>query len=85
MAWASLGNLYKTARKDIPTAVNAYEHAVEGIKKDKVVWSNLGMAYYRNNQTDQALKALVTDGTYKTILGKWGVDAGAIDNPAVNP
>jgi tetratricopeptide (TPR) repeat protein len=60
MAWASLGNLYKTARKDIPRAVGAYEHAVEGLKKDKVVWANLGMAYYRNNQIDQALKALVT-------------------------
>ena len=60
MAWASLGNLYKTARKDIPNAVSAYEHAVEGIKKDKVVWANLGMAYFRNNQPDQALKALIT-------------------------
>jgi superkiller protein 3 len=60
MAWASLGNLYKTAKKDIPKAVSAYEHAVEGIKKDKVVWSNLGMAYFRNNQPDQALKALIT-------------------------
>lgn len=60
MAWASLGNLYKTARKDIPRAVAAYEHAVEGLKKDKVVWANLGMAYYRNNQIDLALKALVT-------------------------
>jgi tetratricopeptide (TPR) repeat protein len=60
MAWASLGNLYKTARKDIPKAVGAYEHAVEGLKKDKVVWANLGMAYYRNNQIDNALKALTT-------------------------
>jgi polar amino acid transport system substrate-binding protein len=32
-----------------------------------------------------AVAALVTDGTYKTILGKWGVEAGAIDDPAVNP
>jgi polar amino acid transport system substrate-binding protein len=32
-----------------------------------------------------AVKALVDDGTYKTILTKWGVEAGAIDNPAVNP
>jgi len=63
MAWASLGNLYKTARKDIPKAVSAYEHAVEGLKKDKVVWANLGMAYYRNNQIDSALKALVTANT----------------------
>ena len=63
MAWASLGNLYKTARKDIPKAVSAYEHAVEGIKKDKIVWANLGMAYYRNNQIEQALKALITAST----------------------
>ncbi|HEX4418851.1 MAG TPA: tetratricopeptide repeat protein, partial [Kofleriaceae bacterium] len=63
MAWASLGNLYKTARKDIPKAVAAYEHAVEGLKKDKVVWGNLGMAYYRNNQLDKALQALVTAST----------------------
>ena len=32
-----------------------------------------------------AVKALVTDGTYNTILEKWGVQAGAIDSPAVNP
>jgi polar amino acid transport system substrate-binding protein len=32
-----------------------------------------------------AVKALITDGTYKTILDKWGVQAGAIDDPAVNP
>jgi polar amino acid transport system substrate-binding protein len=32
-----------------------------------------------------AVKALITDGTYKTILEKWGVQGGAIDNPAVNP
>ncbi|GAA2668149.1 ABC transporter substrate-binding protein [Actinoplanes palleronii] len=33
----------------------------------------------------EAVKALITDGTYKTILDKWGVAAGAIDAPAVNP
>lgn len=60
MAWASLGNLYKVAKKDIPKAVNAYEHAVAGLKKDKVVWENLGTAYFRNNQPEQALKALTT-------------------------
>jgi polar amino acid transport system substrate-binding protein len=32
-----------------------------------------------------AAQALITDGTYKTILDKWGVQAGAIDSPAVNP
>ena len=32
-----------------------------------------------------ALKALIADGSYKTILAKWGVDAGGITDPAVNP
>ncbi len=32
-----------------------------------------------------AVSALISDGTYKTILDKWGVQAGAIDDPAVNP
>jgi polar amino acid transport system substrate-binding protein len=45
----------------------------------------------KKDQTDyaqavaDAVKALIADGTYKTILEKWGVEAGAIDNPAVNP
>ncbi len=32
-----------------------------------------------------AVKALITDGTYKAILEKWGVQAGAINNSAVYP
>jgi polar amino acid transport system substrate-binding protein len=32
-----------------------------------------------------ALKALIADGTYKTVLDKWGVGAGAITDPTVNP
>jgi polar amino acid transport system substrate-binding protein len=32
-----------------------------------------------------AVKALISDGTYKAVLEKWGVQAGALDNPAVNP
>jgi polar amino acid transport system substrate-binding protein len=33
-----------------------------------------------------ALKALVADGSYKTILTKWGVEAGALTvDPAINP
>ncbi len=32
-----------------------------------------------------AVAALVSDGTYKTVLEKWGVQAGAITDPAVNP
>jgi polar amino acid transport system substrate-binding protein len=37
------------------------------------------------NVIAEAVKALIADGTYKTILDKWGVTAGAIDTPAVNP
>jgi len=33
----------------------------------------------------QAVQSLIADGTYKTILDKWGVTAGAITTPAVNP
>lgn len=32
-----------------------------------------------------ALAALIEDGTYAEILEKWGVEAGAIDTPEVNP
>jgi polar amino acid transport system substrate-binding protein len=32
-----------------------------------------------------AVSALISDGTYKTVLEKWGVEAGAITEPAVNP
>jgi len=31
-----------------------------------------------------ALKVLMSDGTYKAILTKWGVQAGAITNPKIN-
>jgi len=31
-----------------------------------------------------ALKALIADGTYKNILGTWGVQNGAITNPVIN-
>jgi polar amino acid transport system substrate-binding protein len=45
----------------------------------------------KKDQTDfaqalaDAVKALISDGSYKTVLEKWGVAAGGIDNPAVNP
>jgi polar amino acid transport system substrate-binding protein len=32
-----------------------------------------------------AVGALISDGTYKTVLEKWGVQGGAITDPAVNP
>lgn len=32
-----------------------------------------------------AVKALIADGTYKSILDKWGVTGGSITSPTVNP
>jgi polar amino acid transport system substrate-binding protein len=32
-----------------------------------------------------AVKALIADGTYKSVLDKWGVSGGAITDPTVNP
>jgi polar amino acid transport system substrate-binding protein len=32
-----------------------------------------------------ALKAAIADGSYAAALAKWGVEAGAISDPAVNP
>ena len=32
-----------------------------------------------------ALKALIADGTYTTLLTKWGINGGAIKDPKVNP
>jgi polar amino acid transport system substrate-binding protein len=32
-----------------------------------------------------AVKQLIDDGSYAKVLEKWGVQAGAIDNPTVNP
>jgi polar amino acid transport system substrate-binding protein len=33
----------------------------------------------------KALAALIQDGTYTKVLEKWGVEAGGIDDPTVNP
>jgi polar amino acid transport system substrate-binding protein len=32
-----------------------------------------------------AVKSLIDDGTYATVLKKWGVEGGAITDPTVNP
>ena len=47
-----------------------------------------GIAIPKNNGMAKpvlaALKSLMADGTYKKILDKWGVQAGAITNPVIN-
>ncbi|MEV8507795.1 ABC transporter substrate-binding protein [Actinoplanes sp. NPDC051475] len=34
---------------------------------------------------EKALESLIADGTYTSILSKWGVQAGGITDPALNP
>ena len=46
------------------------------LKKDQTVFAQV---------LADALKATMADGTYGSVLKKWGVEQGAIDSPAVNP
>ncbi len=57
---------------------NIYDSAPYGyvVKKDQTDFAQA---------LSGAVAALISDGTYKQILSKWGVDAGAITNSAVNP
>jgi polar amino acid transport system substrate-binding protein len=47
-----------------------------------------GIAMPKNNgmakPVQAAMKVLIANGTYKSILDKWGVQAGAITNPQIN-
>jgi polar amino acid transport system substrate-binding protein len=47
-----------------------------------------GLALPKNSGLDKpmlaALKKLMADGTYASILKKWGIQAGAIKNPTIN-
>jgi polar amino acid transport system substrate-binding protein len=55
-----------------------YDSAPYGyvIKKDQTAFAEA---------VRDALKAVIADGTYAKALAKWGVEAGAITNPAINP
>jgi polar amino acid transport system substrate-binding protein len=56
-----------------------YDSAPYGYVLPKDQADSLGAAI------EGALAALIADGTYKTILAKWGVEAGGLTDPAVNP
>jgi polar amino acid transport system substrate-binding protein len=71
--------------------------AAYGVKKSngqfKIVGTTYGTAPYglalaKNNDFDKAvlaaLKVLMKNGTYSSILSKWGIQAGAISHPAIN-
>ncbi|MBO4208188.1 ABC transporter substrate-binding protein [Micromonospora echinofusca] len=55
-----------------------YESAPYGyvVKKDQTAFAEA---------LRDAVQAVITDGSYKTALSKWGVEAGGISNPALNP
>lgn len=68
----------KTSKGSLQSLGSIYEAAPYGyvIKKDQ-----LGFA----QAIQAALKALMSEGTYLTILKNWNVQLGKIDNPTVNP
>jgi polar amino acid transport system substrate-binding protein len=68
----------KQTNGQLALAGDIYDSAPYGyvVAKDKTDLANV---------IQQALQALITDGTYKTVLDKWGVTAGAITAPEVNP
>ncbi|MCU1613780.1 MAG: extracellular solute-binding protein family 3, partial [Frankiales bacterium] len=57
---------------------SVYDSAPYGyvIKKDQTQFADA---------VAKAVKALIDDGSYQKVLDKWGVQAGAIDDPTVNP
>lgn len=57
---------------------NVYDSAPYGyvVKKDQAQFATA---------ISDAVNQLIADGTYMTILKKWGVEAGAITNSQVNP
>jgi len=68
----------KQTNGQLALAGDIYDSAPYGyvVGKDQTEFANV---------IQQALQALITDGTYKTVLDKWGVGGGAITAPEVNP
>lgn len=68
----------KQTSGQLETLGDIYDSAPYGyvIKKDQTAFAEA---------VRDAVKELISDGEYKTILEKWGVQAGAITNPELNP
>jgi polar amino acid transport system substrate-binding protein len=68
----------KQSKGQLEALGSIYEAAPYGyvIKKDQTDFAQA---------ISGAVSALISDGSYKTILQKWGVEAGGIDKSAVNP
>jgi len=76
---------------DSPVMAGAVKKVGGGLKLVGQVYdaAPYGIAVPKNAGTTKdavlgAVKALISDGTYKAILDKWGVSTGAITNPVIN-
>jgi polar amino acid transport system substrate-binding protein len=69
----------KQTNGQLALAGDIYDSAPYGYVLPKEQAADLGAAI------EGALEALIADGTYKTVLAKWGVEAGGVTDPAVNP
>ncbi|HEV7976531.1 ABC transporter substrate-binding protein [Amycolatopsis sp.] len=68
----------KQTNGQLETLGKIYDSAPYGyvIKKDQTAFAEA---------VRDALKAIIADGTYKKALEKWGVEAGALSTPELNP
>ena len=77
---------------DSPVAAYAVKQTNEQLELKGEIYDSAPYGYVvKKNQGEfaqaiaDALKAAIADGTYRQALAKWGVEAGGITDPAVNP
>jgi len=77
---------------DSPVVAYAVKQTKEQLELVGEIYDSAPYGYVvKKDQTEfaqvlaDALKATIADGSYRTALEKWGVEAGAITDPAVNP
>ncbi|MFF4275073.1 ABC transporter substrate-binding protein [Streptomyces sp. NPDC001536] len=78
---------------DYPVAIDMARKADGGnafeVVGEQVDAGPFGIAVNKDNKElsaalEEAVNAIIEDGTYKTILEKWGAESGAIDKAAIN-
>ncbi len=78
---------------DYPVAVDLARKADGGnafeVVGEQVDAGPFGIAVNKDNKQltaalEEAVNAIIEDGTYKEILEKWGAESGAIDKAAIN-
>lgn len=78
---------------DYPVAVDLASKADGGnafeVVGEQVAAEPFGIAVSKDNKEltaalEEAVNAIIEDGTYKKILDKWGAETGAIDKAAIN-